>query len=219
LLPSGSITVRHEKFGAYRRLPMFANSGARIRTALVLTTALLAWNTPMNAVWHSDVQNLPGMESGKKIARDTALIAGAAIGGTLLYMKFVRHRPPAELGLSTSDVRFGAIARATPKIHEISVTNKSQRSSTINAIEVSGESFALSGEAPMPASLKPGETYRFSVMFTPEADRKYKGQVRIRALVSGKNGPSTLAVDLEGRGMPEAITATPTRPAVLAANQ
>jgi hypothetical protein len=178
---------------------------------------LAALHEPAYAAWHSEAGNLPGLESGGKIAKELGLTVGAGAAAAIIYFKVIRRHNAPVLVSNASEVQFGGIPLSAPKTHEIAVTNKSKNLSTIQVIEVNGESFALATKPSMPVIVKPGESFRFSVVFDPGSDRSFKGKVRVRSLVSGKDGARTLDIGLAGRGVPTPAVNLPASQKVSAA--
>ncbi len=105
---------------------------------------------------------------------------------------------PAGGGLFVSPniVNFGNVPVGHEADSSVVVTNTSSSSIAVSQVNVSGQSFALVGNAGMPTSVPAGGTYTLKIGFTPVSTANYSGQ----ATLMGTAGQMVAQVPLQGQG-------------------
>ena len=96
---------------------------------------------------------------------------------------------------SLPSINFGTVAVGSSTAQTETLTNITPNTLTINQMSTTGSGFASSGLTP-PVSLSPGQSYTFTVTFTPISSGAVAGNMTVGS-VSGKN---TFSVPLTGTG-------------------
>ena len=117
----------------------------------------------------------------------------------------------AQAGLSIlpASFNFGSVIDGQTKSQNFAVTNTGTASLTIAQLSVTGTAYSVSGLA-TPATLPPGNTAAFSVLFAPTIAGGLAGTVTVSS--NAPNSPSSLA--LSGTGVAASVTLS-TSPASL----
>jgi hypothetical protein len=105
---------------------------------------------------------------------------------------------PAGGGLlvSPNSVNFGSVPVGQEVDSSVNVTNSSSSSIAVSQVNVSGQTFALVGNASMPTSIPAGGSYTLKIGFTPVSAANYSGQ----ATLMGTAGQMVAQVPLQGQG-------------------
>jgi hypothetical protein len=82
-----------------------------------------------------------------------------------------------ELGFELSSYDFGTIAADCEALAELTLRNSGEASVELSALEISGDSFTLLTEAPLPTVIEPGTAVITTVSFAPEAEGSHNGEL------------------------------------------
>jgi Abnormal spindle-like microcephaly-assoc'd, ASPM-SPD-2-Hydin len=110
---------------------------------------------------------------------------------------------PGTLAASPTAVAFGNVTVGQAANSTITLRAGSSGSVQITAFGVSGQGFALSGQAALPITIAAGGTYDLDVQFSPVATGAVAGQITVTG-TSSTNG--TVAVGLSGTGTSASAT-------------
>jgi HYDIN/CFA65/VesB-like, Ig-like domain len=103
--------------------------------------------------------------------------------------------PTSDLRLTKSKLDFGSVPTGSSKTVLETVSNSGPYALTISQISSSGAGFGFSGINP-PVTLSTGQSFTFSVSFTPQSSRSVKGALSISSNASN----DSLSVRLTGTG-------------------
>jgi hypothetical protein len=105
------------------------------------------------------------------------------------------------LSISPTSFNFGSVVDGLTKSQNFIVTNTGTASLTIAQLSVTGSAYSASGLA-TPATLTPGSTATFSVLFAPTTAGSLAGSVSLSS--NAPNSPNSLA--LSGTGVASSVT-------------
>jgi hypothetical protein len=142
--------------------------------------------------------------------RGTALLA-LLLGGLFLSgctsglatLGASKTTEPGTLAASTNTVAFGSIPVGQSASTNITVVNQGSAPVVISQMSVSGQSFGVTGQSQLPASISPSSTFTITISFNPSATGAASGQLTVTSNASGSN---SLQVGLSGMGAAAAKT-------------
>lgn len=106
---------------------------------------------------------------------------------------------------SLPNIDFGTVSVGSSASQNETLTNVTQNTLTIYQTSITGSGFSVSGLTP-PVTLTAGQSYTFSVTFTPLASGAITGNMQ----VISRNGKNTFSVPLSGTGATSgALSASP----------
>jgi len=109
----------------------------------------------------------------------TIALEGDVIGANFSYTSVVDNTPSPVIPEQT--IRFPDVAVATPQTVRMIVKNEGNSEGRIAAVTVTGTGFQLADPPVLPATLAPGASLEFSVLFTPRDAGEVTGRLRIDA--------------------------------------
>ena len=126
-------------------------------------------------------------------ASGTLSFASDASNGVLAVPLTASAAAAGALASSPSSLNFGAGQVGTPQTLSETLTNTGGSSLTITQANLSGTGFSMTGLA-LPATLAPGQSTTFNVLFTPQTSGAASGSLAIVSNASNAN----LAISLTG---------------------
>lgn len=102
------------------------------------------------------------------------------------------------LSASPTTVAFGDVVVGKTSSSTVSFRSGSSGAVKITQLNVSGQSFAIGGQADLPITVLAGETYDLDVQFSPDAMGAAVGQITVNT-ISPTNGTTT--IPLTGTGV------------------
>lgn len=103
-----------------------------------------------------------------------------------------------------TSLKFGSVALYNTETEEIVLTNNEETTVVISGIAVSNSAFEVSGIS-LPATLNPGQSLTFNVLFTPTVNGATGGQI---AIGSNAENP-TLNISISGTGKGSSLSVSP----------
>jgi hypothetical protein len=101
------------------------------------------------------------------------------------------------LTASTQAVTFGSVTVGQSASTNITVTNEGSAPVLVSTMGVTGQSFSVTSQSQLPASVSPSSTFTFTIKFAPSAAGSASGQLNITSNATDAN---SLQVGLSGTG-------------------
>src|SRR5579864_6066522 len=159
---------------ALKGLPLFPSSGLPLpagqpfQTLLVYTPTTVGTDTGQIQVTYG---------SGTTV---TFNLTGSGSSSTFTYQTIPTSGQPSTVApnatIALPDTAVGSTSSLIVK-----VINSGNAVGTVNSVSLTGQGFQLSGLSPILPSLKPNDSFTFSVTFTPTQPGPFKGQLAIGA--------------------------------------